>query len=486
MKEQNGKLSRDEFLSFVKAVLKKKSLEENKPLYFEYRLSENGEKEKFSNRFDAFAPEGFSEYRNPVIFEFIYSRTLKAEQIKKRIKDVTDTYRKNYDATIVFILNAEFQFEDSNSVVWDLSVINNWVEQYPTEYSHACSLGIDRKTVASDKENAQLFEKLYSEDLYLKNNDSYTNAIRTCIKEQNGFAIVLGAGVSKEQGAKTWDELLKDFQKEIEEKHLLDDSKAVFEEVGGSSLTTAQLCKDIWASEKTFAWQIHKSLYDAARDLDMNTELGEIARLAQRCQRNQNFRILSYNYDDFLEQYLAFLDVKCCSMFTTKVRYSNGRDSADFYGMSGQPNQSLRLYHVHGFLPKVATRDQLDMLHMRSICLTEADYNMLYNQPYSWPIASQLSFFRENTCLFIGCSLSDPNIRRLLEITAYNPPKHYAIFAMTYKSTDALGCTTTKQLTSKDRLQIENHFYRIGVNILWVKDYSEIPVWLHNLNQVIV
>lgn len=123
---------------------------------------------------------------------------------------------------------------------------------------------------------------------------------------------------------------------------------------------------------------------------------------------------------------------------------------------------------------------------MRSICLTEADYNMLYNQPYSWPIASQLSFFRENTCLFIGCSLSDPNIRRLLEITAYNPPKHYAIFAMTYKSTDALGYTTTKQLTSKDRLQIENHFYRIGINILWVKDYSEIPAWLHDLNQVIV
>ena len=221
MKEQNGKLSRDEFLSFVKAVLKKKSLEENKPLYFEYRLSENGEKEKFLNRFDAFAPEGFSEYRNSVIFEFIYSRTLKAEQIKKRIKGVTDTYRKSYDATIVFILNTEFQFEDSNSAVWDLSVINNWIEEYPTEYSHACSLGMERKTVASDKENIQLFEKLYSEGLYLKNNDSYTNAIRTCIKEQNGFAIVLGAGVSKEQGAKTWDELLKDFQKEmVQDKRL--------------------------------------------------------------------------------------------------------------------------------------------------------------------------------------------------------------------------------------------------------------------------
>lgn len=237
MKEQNGKLSRDEFLSFVKAVLKKKSLEENKPLYFEYKLSENGEKEKFSNRFDALAPEGFSGYQNLVIFEFIDSRT----PIAKRIKSLADDYRKNYDATVIFVLNAEFQFENPNFVVWDLTVINNWIEEYPTEYSHACSLGIDCKRIASDKEKIQLFEKLYSEDLYLKNNEIYTNAIRTCIKEQDGFAIVLGAGVSKEQGAKTWDELLKDFQKEIEEKHLLDDSKAVFEEVGGSSLTNGSI-----------------------------------------------------------------------------------------------------------------------------------------------------------------------------------------------------------------------------------------------------
>lgn len=220
--------------------------------------------------------------------------------------------------------------------------------------------------------------------------------------------------------------------------------------------------------------------------LTVNRKLGEIAQLAQKCRKDQNFRILTYNYDDFLEQYLEWRGVKCCSMFTTKVRYSNGQASADFYGVNGQPNQSLRLYHVHGFLPKVATKSQLDTLHIRSICLTEADYNMLYNQPYSWPIASQLSFFRENICLFIGCSLSDPNIRRLLEITAYNPPKHYAILPMMYKSTDASGAVVPKQFTTKDRLQIENHFYRIGINILWVRDYSAIPEWLHKLNRSIV
>lgn len=215
----------------------------------------------------------------------------------------------------------------------------------------------------------------------------------------------------------------------------------------------------------------------------MSTELGEIAQLAAKCRKDRNFRILSYNYDDFLEQYLDVCKVRCCSLFTTKIRYSNGRNSTDVYGVNGQPDQNLRLYHVHGFLPKVATKDQMDILHTRSICLTEADYNMLYNQPYSWPIASQLSFFRENTCLFIGCSLSDPNIRRLLEITACDPPKHYAILSMAYDDVNEKNEEIKKQLTLKDRLQIENHFYRIGINIIWVEDYSKIPSWIHSLNQ---
>ena len=85
MKEQNGKLSRDEFISFVKAVLKKKSLEENKPLYFEYRVSGNSKLAESARRFDAFAPDGFFRYQEPVIFEFIDS---KSKQLEKRMPAV--------------------------------------------------------------------------------------------------------------------------------------------------------------------------------------------------------------------------------------------------------------------------------------------------------------------------------------------------------------------------------------------------------------
>lgn len=121
MKEQNEKLSRGEFVSFVKAILRKKSLEENKPLYFEYRVSGNSKLAESARRFDAFAPDGFFKYREPVIFEFIDS---KSKQPEKRIRAMADDYRKNYDAATIFIVNARIAVEELDLTVWDLDDIN--------------------------------------------------------------------------------------------------------------------------------------------------------------------------------------------------------------------------------------------------------------------------------------------------------------------------------------------------------------------------
>ena len=52
----------------------------------------------------------------------------------------------------------------------------------------------------------------------------------------------------------------------------------------------------------------------------------------------------------------------------------------------------------------------------------------MYNDVYNWSNIKQINALREKNCLFIGCSLSDPNMRRLLDI-AYDKSeaKHYAI-----------------------------------------------------------
>ena len=40
----------------------------------------------------------------------------------------------------------------------------------------------------------------------------------------------------------------------------------------------------------------------------------------------------------------------------------------------------------------------------------------MYNNPYSWNISKQLHDFKFNCCLFIGISLTDPDMKRLLEL----------------------------------------------------------------------
>ena len=82
------------------------------------------------------------------------------------------------------------------------------------------------------------------------------------------------------------------------------------------------------------------------------------------------------------------------------------------------------MYHVHGYLPS----NFLEESKEPNLIFTEEDYHRVYRDSYSWSNLAQLSALRENTCLFIGCSLTDPNLRRLLDVAARNGenPRHYA------------------------------------------------------------
>lgn len=111
----------------------------------------------------------------------------------------------------------------------------------------------------------------------------------------------------------------------------------------------------------------------------------------------------------------------------------------------------------------------------------EEDYHRVYRDAYGWSNLVQLNAFRDTTCLFVGCSLTDPNMRRLLDVAARTEEKarHYAIMK---KKSFAYDSDT--KLVSRDILEEyqridnnirESYYESLGINIIWVENFDEIP-----------
>ena len=126
----------------------------------------------------------------------------------------------------------------------------------------------------------------------------------------------------------------------------------------------------------------------------------------------------------------------------------------------------MDIYHVHGLLPydRYTERKYLD-----SLVFTEEEYYYLYNNPYSWNIAKQLHDFKFNVCVFIGISLTDPDMKRLLELA-----KNYLKFNFIFlKKEKGYSETVFRDLTS--------YFFTFDLIVIWIDEYKEIGDYLDKL-----
>lgn len=173
--------------------------------------------------------------------------------------------------------------------------------------------------------------------------------------------------------------------------------------------------------------------------------------------------IVTYNFDDLLER----------KLFSKNINFNVVCQETDM-----PSTNSLNIYHVHGFLPHNTTEKLASEI---SLIFSEEDYHRVYRDAYCWSNITQLNAFRDSTCLFIGCSLSDPNLRRLLDIPARvsESPRHFAI--MKRKS---IQYPPTLQESDKKLIKLyqnidnnvrEELFRTLGINVIWIDDYKEIP-----------
>lgn len=260
--------------------------------------------------------------------------------------------------------------------------------------------------------------------------------------------LVMGAGINKDYGAKDWKGLLDYLNKEF---FLGDEVRAdgLKHYVGDVLINSSMVLK-------TSGFDTYRSLNDALYKFKEAKSFNDPDSTLYCCvdyiAKHPGTDVITYNYDTNLEYLLKKRGLIYCAIY----------DDNSF----ALKTATCFVYHVHGLLPYERFNEKK---FTDSLIFNESDYYYLYNNPYSWNIAKQLHDFKFNACFFIGISLTDPDMKRILEL-ASNPLKFNFIFMK-----------KEKEYGEHVYRDISTYFFTFDLVTIWVNEYSEIGEWLARL-----
>ena len=295
---------------------------------------------------------------------------------------------------------------------------------------------------------------------------------------QGSNVLFLGAGVSMSAKMPSWRELLKGIMGEVKQlkeptlEAFKELSSHILEECGNSDLIMArylQTAITLYNNKSVFSELIQKHLYNDNNKSDL---LSCLSRIIQQKKVNE---VITYNFDDLLEQNLEKLNLK------NSVHYTSISKDAEIKG-----HNTLPIYHVHGIIPQKGPVDK--------VVFSEEEYHSRYTNAFHWSNIEQLHALTRMHCFFIGLSMNDPNLRRLLDaaqnMNRTNEIGHFAFLKRTslnkYCVSDVQrGCKYVhiseslidkkkqKEIYDLNYIVIENIFKELGVKVIWYEDHDD-------------
>lgn len=278
---------------------------------------------------------------------------------------------------------------------------------------------------------------------------------------ENNFSLFLGAGVSMSANLPCWWNLLAGMidrckQRMFKEADLDQLTRVCY----NSSIVMGRFIRMMMESksnEEGFYQCLHDALYNGI-DSFTSPLITEICNLIQS-KRQQAQGIITYNFDDVMERALR----------------ERGIGNYSVFGQN-QPQHLFPIYHVHGFIP-YANKDDIKSVPV----LSEEEYHRVYASSYNWSNVEQLHALSRTTCIFIGLSMTDPNLRRLLDIAiqdSENDPRHFVFLPRISE----FGTDKNAEAKNNEAMKIQKQiFLELGLRTIWYRDYNELPKLLKNL-----
>lgn len=267
---------------------------------------------------------------------------------------------------------------------------------------------------------------------------------------QNKVTFFLGAGVSQSVGGPSWEELLLKVFKQTHKGQKI--NKIHIKKISNSCANSSIIIGRYIMSESFKNEDLAKCLRE--KILYKNIKQGSplIDYIGKAVETKQLESIITYNYDDLVETALEGNNIKVARI------YSKSRHSAN----------EFPVYHVHGIVT------QEEKYIESTPVLSESDYHNIYRESYNWSNVEQLHALDRNICFFIGLSMTDPNLRRLLDFSCQGGDRgcyHYAFI----QRTPLKEGEKHKQFNDQHFQQLEQQMQSLGINIIWYQRYDEIP-----------
>lgn len=485
--DEGGPKSYYSFETFVQHLLKYHIENQNK------RFLISTESMRFG---DAFAPEGFDQFDGATLIEikFNLSRLPFRHFIEKSLYRFINEYAENkFDYVLIisakpisekFIHRFNEEIERNQFpfkvVIWGPSDLNRVASKH-------------RKVVNEIAKNlfALRLSSAISKPIrdWKQEREEVINNLKSCYKKGQ-FSLFLGAGVSSSAGMPDWNTLLnslfvtyltqefdgdlamgdKDISDLVTRLNSIDEPSAL--------MAARYLRKGLSKSDgeaKDFIDAVTKNLYKLRNTkFPIDSEL--IKSIASMCLPRRTGAkvksVVTYNFDDLLERQLSSNSILHRCIYTDNESYD--------------PDE-LPVYHVHGFLPE--DRKSYDGLNNSTLVFSEEGYHQIYSDSYHWSNLVQLNSFRESNCLMVGLSMTDPNLRRLLDISSKNieRSKHFAFMKRLSSNEfcyETISGKKSKVIDNTESVEkfLERHhtlneelMKELGVTIVWYENYDDIP-----------
>jgi len=445
---------------------------------------------------DAIAPEGFDSFKGPTLIEIKFNLGKMPPSIffKRMVNQINHEPVERHISNLLII-----SAKPISSRV--LARLEENVDRYQLPYK-VIFWGPDELNRVASK-NRKIVNKIANNLFSLRLETAIAKPLRdwklereeiieklTGCYKKGQFSLFLGAGVSSSAGMPDWNTLLNSLFVTYLTQEFDGDVAISDEDIGElvnrlnsidepSALMAARyLRKGLSKREheaQDFIEAVTKNLYKLRNPrFDIDSRL--IKSISSMCLPRRTGAkvksVVTYNFDDLLERQLTSNSILHSCIFSDNESYD--------------PDE-LPIYHVHGFLPE--NRKSYHGLDSSTLVFSEEGYHQIYSDSYHWSNLVQLNSFRENNCLMIGLSMTDPNLRRLLDISSRNieRSKHFSFMKRLSNedfSYSSYGKKRSKAINNIDASEkfLERHhtlneelMKELGVTVIWYESYDDIP-----------